>query len=213
MVEARAAGCFRSVEHLAAKAKLPPHALRRLAEADAFASLGLSRRAALWDAMKCDGLDTPLAHESSEPAVALPEMPLTEEVAADYQTAGLSLKRHPVALIRRQLSEMGIIASAELGKTAEGTWVEVAGLVLVRQRPGTASGIVFATLEDETGQANLIVRPDVFERYRPAAAGAVLLRASGRLQREGKVIHVIAQRMEDIGYLLRGHSSRSRDFR
>jgi error-prone DNA polymerase len=209
-----AARPFHSVEHLAQTTRLPAHVMRRLAEADAFSSLSLSRRPALWEAMKCDGSVPPLldSSEAEEPAVTLPAMPISHEVAADYQTAGLSLKRHPLSLIREQLRELKIITAAELGETPHGRRVRVAGLVLIRQRPGTASGIVFATLEDETGVANLIIRPEVYDRYRPAARHATLLQAEGHVQRQGQVIHVMTQRMSDLSELLLEHPVKSRDF-
>src|SRR5215204_6493590 len=106
-------------------------------------------------------------------------MSLGREVMTDYMTAGLSLKRHPVALVRSQLSQRKVITAGELQRSPNGRWVRVAGLVLIRQRPGTASGIVFETLEDETGTANLIIRPDVYDRYRVAARRAALAQADG----------------------------------
>ena len=113
-------------------------------------------------------------------------MPLGQEVMTDYSTVGLSLKQHPMALVREELRRRNILSSAELAHLPHGKWVKVAGLVLIRQRPGTASGIVFETLEDETGIINLIVRPDIYDRYRPAARHAGLLQADGYLQRRDK---------------------------
>jgi len=136
---------------------------------------------------------------------------LKQEVLIDYSTSGLSLKRHPMAFVREALKEQGVITAAEVNQREKG-WVRVAGLVLIRQRPGTASGIVFMTLEDETGVVNLIVKPNVFDRYSAAARGGVLVRADGRMQREGQVIHVLAERIFDMGYLLNEQKFRSRDF-
>src|SRR5204862_7074885 len=133
----------------------------------------------------------------------LPEMHLGQEVMTDYATGGLSLKKHPVALVRPQLDQLRIITAKQLHDLDRG-WVKVAGLVLIRQRPGTASGIVFETLEDETGIVNLIIRPDIYEMYRPAARFAGLLEAQGYLQREGMVVHVIAKRLFDLSHLLQG---------
>lgn len=139
-------------------------------------------------------------------------MPIGQEVMTDYATAGLSLKAHPVGLVRDVLRQRRIITAAELKQTAAGRWVRVAGLVLVRQRPGTASGIVFETLEDETGIANLIVRPAVYDRYKAAARYSTLVEAQGIVERQGDVIHVMVKKMEDLTYLVEGLSNHSRDF-
>jgi error-prone DNA polymerase len=208
---------FSSIDQFARRTALPAHALRRLAEADAFQSLGLSRREALWEIMKCHNTPMPLfdwleEDSETEPAVQLPTMPMSQEVTTDYRTAGLSLKRHPVALIRPQLKQMRITPAAELSNIAHGTWVKVAGLVLVRQRPGTASGIVFETLEDETGIANLIIRPNVYDRYRRAARHSTLVQADGYVERADKVVHVMAMRMTDLSSMIISEGVKSRDF-
>ena len=182
-------------------------ALERLAAADALASMGLQRREALW-ALKGLGeappplfaRDDPLARE---PAVALPAMSLGETVGADYGTLQLSLKSHPLALLRANMAARGVTPAAQLAELANGVRVRVAGLVLVRQRPGSAKGVVFATLEDETGVANIIVWPQVFERFRHETMNAALLTVSGKLQREGIVIHIVADRLEDCSAELR----------
>jgi error-prone DNA polymerase len=131
-------------------------------------------------------------------------MPLGQEVLTDYSTSGLSLKRHPVALLREELNQRKIITAAELadeGKSPHGKWVKVAGLVLIRQRPGTASGVV-----------NLILWPQTYDRFRPAARHAGLLQCDGYVQRQGQVVHVLARRLEDLSDLLKGYELRSRDF-
>jgi error-prone DNA polymerase len=125
-------------------------------------------------------------------------MPIGEEVVEDYASLKLSLKRHPLALLRRSLDRQGLMPASGLADLGPGRWVRVAGLVLVRQRPGTASGIVFITLEDETGVVNLVVYADVFERYRRAILGARLLAAWGSVDRDGMVIHVKARRFVDL---------------
>jgi len=152
----------------------------------------------------------PASLASSHPD--LPDMPLGQEVMTDYATSGLSLKAHPVSLVRDTLAKQKIITSAQLQATNRGKWVHVAGLVLIRQRPGTASGIVFVTLEDETGIVNLIVRPDIFERYQPIARHAALMQADGYVERQGQVIHVMAKRLHDRSDLIRGYEFTSRDF-
>jgi error-prone DNA polymerase len=196
-----------------------------LARADAFAGLGLDRRGAFWaikgigtrSATRFDSLplfahaalralpgdNRPPAEAGNEPAVTLPPMPLGEQVIEDYASLRLSLKAHPLALLREELSRRGIVPAAELRRTANGAEVAVAGLVLVRQQPGTASGVIFATLEDETGWANLIVWPRVFARFRRPVLQARLLMARGTLQRQGEVLHLIARRLADMTPLLR----------
>ena len=139
-------------------------------------------------------------------------MPLTQEVKIDYQTTSLSLKKHPVALIRDALSKQRILTSKEVNTTDAGKWVKVAGLVLVRQRPGTASGIVFITLEDETGVVNLIVRPNIWDKYRAAARHAGLLQCDGYVERQGEVVHVMAKRLFDRSEMIAGYEVGSRDF-
>ena len=130
----------------------------------------------------------------------------------DSYTAGLSLKKHPVALVRAELDELGITPAEQVYQMPHGRWVRVAGLVLVRQRPGTASGIVFETLEDETGIVNLIVRPNIYEKYRLAARHAALLHAEGYIERQGEVVHVMVWRMYDRSELIRGLELVVRDF-
>jgi len=142
-------------------------------------------------------------------------MPLGQEVMTDYATTTLSLKTHPVALVRDHLSAIKIRTAAEIADDAlcpDGRWVKVAGLVLIRQRPGTASGVVFETLEDETGIVNLLIRPDTFERYRPAARHAGFLQCDGYVQRQGKVVMIMAKRLFDLSHLLSGYQFPSRDF-
>ena len=139
-------------------------------------------------------------------------MSLGREVMTDYDTITLSLKQHPIALVRKQLQAMKVVSAAEVPTIPSGHWTKVGGLVLIRQRPGTASGVVFETLEDETGIVNLIVWPKIYEKYRPAARHAGLLVAEGHVQKEGQVIHVIARRLYDFSHLLAGFRMESRDF-
>jgi error-prone DNA polymerase len=139
-------------------------------------------------------------------------MSAAEEVLADYRTAGLSLRGHPLEFLRAGLAERGVVTAGSLGALPDGKPVRVAGIVLVRQRPSTAKGITFVTLEDETGTANLIVRPAVWRRWRAAAAGATLLLAEGPLQSQGGVIHVLVTKLEDLSGRLRKLGPQSRDF-
>jgi error-prone DNA polymerase len=140
-------------------------------------------------------------------------MSAAEEVLADYRTAGLSLVAHPLQFLREELGSLGAVPAAALATMDDGAPVCVAGLVLVRQRPGTAKGITFVTLEDETGVANLIIRLDVWNRYRQVASRAAILLVRGRLQRHGLVVHVLAAKLEDVSDRLRGLDGQSRDFR
>jgi error-prone DNA polymerase len=182
-------------------------ALERLAAADALASMGLQRREALWALRGLGESPPPLFDQDDplarEPAVVLPTMSLGEAVSADYTMLQLSLKSHPLALLRDNMAVHGVTPAAQLATLANGTRVCVAGLVLVRQRPGSAKGVIFVTLEDETGVANVIIWPHVFERFRREVMGATLLIVTGRLQREGIVTHVVADRIEDRSTELR----------
>jgi error-prone DNA polymerase len=186
------------------KAGVRPAALEALARADAYRSMGLDRREALWAVKGLPAEPLPLfaaageEERGEEPAAALPEMAPGEHVVDDYRSLRLSLKAHPVSFLRAGLARDGMVPAEALAHLPDGTGLKVAGLVLVRQRPGSASGVIFATLEDETGVANVVVWPDVFERYRTAVLKASLLAVEGRLQREGLVIHVVAQRLVDL---------------
>jgi error-prone DNA polymerase len=216
LVEARRrCGAFTSIAQLHREAALPAHAVRRLAEADAFGSLDLSRRPAVWQTLEIKDEEPSLFDAVRPPAadeVALPPMPLGQEVMTDYATTTLSLKKHPIELVRDHLKTLKITTAAQIAVTPNGKWVKVAGLVLIRQRPGTASGVVFETLEDETGVVNLIIRPDIFDRYRPAARHAGLLQADGYVQRQGQVVLIMAKRLFDLSHLLAGYQFVSRDF-
>ncbi len=200
---------YDSVRDLWLRAELGPSVLERLAEADTFRSIGLDRREALWIVRGLnragDKDDLPLLRAlsfvESEPEAKLPPMPLGQHVVEDYRHLSLSLKAHPVAFMRAQLAKRGAVRADELATRALGR-VSVAGLVLVRQRPGSANGTVFLTLEDETGVANIIVWPKVFELLRPVVIGARFIAVTGKLQREGEVIHVVAERAEDLTRML-----------
>ncbi len=205
LVERRGAG-YDSLRDVWLRTELPLSTLERLADADAFRSIGLDRRAALWAARglgRTGDSDTlPLFAAAArgpalEPDVALPPMPLGEHVVNDYRFLSLSLKAHPLAFLRRGLDKAGVAPADRLAVLATGRVVEVAGLVLVRQRPGSAKGVIFMTIEDETGVANLIVWPKVFERLRGVVIGARLVRARGRLQREAGVVHVVVDEVVD----------------
>lgn len=193
---------FRDIPDLQRRAGLSSAWIRRLAEADAMRSLWIDRRQALWEAASLrDSPDLPLFREGpdegAEPTVPLPPMALPEQVVADYQTLRLSLKAHPMAFLRRSLRAQGHLAAADLGATRNFQRVKLAGLVLVRQRPGSAKGVCFITLEDETGSANLVVWPKVLETFRKTVMQARLLVVEGHVQREVDIIHVVADRLLD----------------
>lgn len=209
LVERRGPG-YDSIRDLWLRAELTPAVLEKLAEADAFRSLGLDRREALWIVRGLnksgDKDDLPLLKALSfvetEPEAKLPPMPLGQHVVEDYRHLSLSLKAHPVAFMRAQLAKRGALRAEELDKYPANRRVTVAGLVLVRQRPGSAKGTVFLTIEDETGVANIIVWPKVFEVLRPAVIGGRFIAVTGRLQREGDVVHVVAEKAEDLSRML-----------
>ena len=189
-------------------AGVPLSAIERLADADAFRSIGLDRRQALWEVSALNDLPTGMfagqsAANIAEQGIQLPEMTLSEHVVHDYSSMALSLKAHPVSFVREKLSAINILSTHDLTKCKDGMPVRVAGLVLVRQRPGTASGICFITIEDETGTANLVVFENLFEQYRKEIINSRLLMVEGKLQVEGEVIHVVVKRCFDLSGLLR----------
>ena len=184
-------------------------ALERLADADAFRSLGLDRRQALWEISALH--DRPVAlFEGQAPVaeqqISLPLISQAEHVLQDYASTALSLKAHPVSFVREKLSLLHVLSSQEIRTAKDGILVKAAGLVLVRQRPGTAGGVCFITIEDETGFSNLVVFQNLFEKYRKEILQAKLLMVEGKLQREGEVVHVIVRRCFDLSKLFRGMS-------
>lgn len=202
IVAARGNG-YPDVESLWRRAGVKPDTLERLAEADAFAILNLTRRDALW-AAKALKAPAPLplfgtdGEGGIEPQVALPQMTLGQEVVEDYVSLRLSLRAHPMELLRPHLPDS--IPHNRLGHTR--TRATVTGLVITRQRPGTASGVIFLTLEDESGTANIIVWKKVYQAFRKAVIAGRLIRITGRIQRDGPTTHLIAERVEDMSHLL-----------
>ena len=191
------------------RAQLNRKSLEKLANADCFQSLGLDRRQALWAVNGLNDTKTlPLFSQLpenqffKEPRVKLPNITLGENVAADYKSLQLSLKAHPMSLLRSSFATEKIITCAELVTVAPENIVRLAGIVLIRQRPGSAKGVIFITLEDETGTANLIVWPHKIERYRRTVIGSYLLGVEGKLQREGLVTHILADKLYDFSYRL-----------
>ena len=205
LVFARQAGA-RSLQELVRRAGLSRRGLELLAEADALRSLGMDRRAGLWAAKGLAG-ETAIEAEApllaaleapAEEAIALPAMSLPAHVAEDYRTTSLSLKAHPCAFFRPLLDRQGAVTAIALRNLPDGARVAVGGLVLIRQRPGTAKGVVFLTLEDETGSANAVIWQKVFTPNRRTVMTASFLLVRGRLQRAGEVIHLVAERFTDL---------------
>ncbi|SFK25755.1 error-prone DNA polymerase [Mesorhizobium albiziae] len=198
---------YESVRDIWLRSGLDVDEIERLAQADAFRSIGLSRRDALWAVRALGGktaaerlplFDRPdLWMRDHEPETRLPVMPLGQHVIHDYQSLGLSLKAHPVSFLRHRLDQSGVTPNARLTMVSDGRRVSVAGLVLVRQRPGTGNAI-FLTLEDEQAVANVIIWQRVFDRYRSVVMGSRFVRVHGRLQSESDVIHIVAERIEDL---------------
>ena len=207
---------YDSVRDVWLRTGLSPRVLERLADADAFGSLGLTRRDALWAAkalgrvgdrdddlpLFANGGAAPARIVSREPDVHLPPMPIGEEVINDYRFLHLSLRAHPAQFLRPDLHARGINRNETLRRITSGTRARISGLVTCRQRPGSANGVVFMTIEDETAVANVIVWPKVFERLRPVVLNARYVAVTGLVQEESGVIHVVAGQLEDLTYLL-----------
>ncbi len=196
---------YRDAHDLWLRAELRLATLERLAAADAFRSLRLDRRQALWEVKALAASAEPLPlfiwsetrEAGLEPEVVLPLMALSEHVVNDYQTLRLSLKAHPMSFLREKLETARVRACHELRTLKDGAYVSVAGVVLVRQRPGSAKGVVFMTIEDETGVANAVVWPKTLERFRKVVMGARLIVIHGRIQRHEDIIHIVSGRLED----------------
>jgi len=225
LVNARITGPYRSIDDLWRRVRLSSGAMEALASADAFQpDFGLSRRAALW-ALK--GLrDEPLPlfaaatereasafPEQDEPEIALRPMTAGGEVVEDYGHVGLTLRAHPLSFLREDLRQRRFVPCGDAVASPDRRWVKTAGLVLVRQRPGSAKGVIFVTIEDETGIANLVVWPKIFDRFRRIVLGSGMLGVSGRLQREGEVVHIVARELFDLSADLLSVGQRDTPFR
>jgi error-prone DNA polymerase len=196
---------YSSIEEVWRRSGVPVAALERLAEADAFACFGIDRRQALWQVRGLGHTELPLFRsvETREPEVRLTPMTEGREVVEDYRSTQLSLRAHPLSFVRPELTRRGIVPCAELARIRDGRRVEVAGIILVRQKPGSAKGVLFITIEDETGIANLIVWPDRFEAQRRTILSSAMISVVGKVQKEGQVIHVISETVTDQTPLLR----------
>ncbi|NEI65026.1 error-prone DNA polymerase [Rhizobium leguminosarum] len=225
IVAARADQPFDSVDDMWRRSGVTAASLVELAEADAFLpSLGLERRDALWAIKALRDEPLPLfaaaaereartIAEQQEPEVELRQMTEGHNVVADYSHIGLTLRDHPIAFLRRDLAQRRIVTCAEAMAARDGQWLMAAGLVLVRQRPGSAKGVIFMTIEDETGVANVVIWPQLFERSRRVALGASMMAINGRIQREGDVVHLVAQQLFDLSGSLTGLADRDVEFR
>lgn len=214
ILAARAERAFASVEDVWRRSGVPAASLEKLADADAFASLGLDRRQALWQVRALGAGPLPLfaaadaraggsQPEVHEPAVALTPLRQGREVVEDYRSTQLSLRAHPLTFLRPRLAEEGRVACADLARIRDGRKVRLAGIVLIRQRPGSANNVTFVTVEDETGVANIIIWQRLFEARRRVVLAAAMMGVAGRVQKEGEVIHVIADDLEDLSRDLR----------
>lgn len=218
VVQERARGAFRSLDEFARRTRLPQPVIETLSEADAFRSLSLDRRQALWQSLAVEKRPAhrPLLSDldDDEPSPqSLPELSMVEQVFADYRTTGLSLKGHPMHFFRKQLDQLRVQPAGRFKSLPNGRMLRVAGMVLLRQRPGTAKGITFVTLEDETGIANLVIRHAIWEQHYAVARTSGVWIAHGRLQKADDVIHVLVDRIEDLSKSLAGLTTKSRDFR
>lgn len=213
---ARSAGRFCSLGEFLTRTQTPRAQALILAEANAFGGLQSSRRESIWNALAADARPRQQLlferAELNEPTPPLPEMLPEEEVYADYHATGLSLQSHPIAFQRRSLAKIGAISSAELANVENNKQAKVAGVVLLRQRPSTAKGITFVTLEDETGAANLVIHTQVWERYRRITEHSQAWIVHGRVETKDSVIHLIVRRIEDLTTRLKSITLKSRDF-
>ncbi len=225
IVAARADYPFESIDDMWRRSGVPSASLEQLADADAFLpSLRLERRDALWAIKALRDEPLPLfaaaaerearsITEQHEPLVELRQMTEGHNVVLDYGHTGLTLREHPVSFLRRDLAERRIVTCREAMSARDGRWLMAAGLVLVRQRPGSAKGVIFLTLEDETGVANVVIWPKLFERSRRIALGASMMGINGRIQREGEVVHLVAQQLFDYSGQLNDLADRNLEFR
>jgi error-prone DNA polymerase len=207
---------FSSVDDMWRRSGVPAASLVELAEADAFRpSLQLERRDALWAIKALRDEPLPLfaaaadreqksIAEQSEPEVELRQMTEGHNVVADFGHVGLTLREHPMAFLRESLTKRSMVTCEDAMSARDGRWVYTAGLVLVRQKPGSAKGVMFITIEDETGPANVVVWPSLFEKRRRVVLGSSMMAINGRIQREGEVVHLVAQQLFDLSADLSG---------
>lgn len=214
LMQERQSAPFKSLDEFTHRTGFSNALLTRLSKADAFNSIAHGRRSAMWQSLPAQE-HAPLFENEVLDATpkSLPDMSPQREVSADYESHGLTLRRHPMSFLREEVTKLNAVTAAKLRDLRNGRHVKVAGLVLLRQRPSTAGGITFVTLEDESGFTNLVVRPDIWERHHRIARTASALLIHGTLQRENDVIHVMVERMDDLTERVEELRSRSRDFR
>jgi error-prone DNA polymerase len=220
IVEARSAGGpFRDLADFTRRTRLGQAMITRLADAGALSSLTGDRRAAYWQSLAQDKASKELSLFEATGADnddALPEflqpMEEVDEVYADYETTGLSLRAHPVSFVRPQLDRLRVTSASQLQQTSDGKFVRVAGVVLLRQRPSTAKGITFVTLEDETGAMNLVLKPEIWQRHYKVARRSNAWLANGVLENREGVIHIVVGRIDDLTEQVAGLVLKSRDF-
>ena len=220
ILAARGEQPFASIEDVWRRAQVPRVAIERLAEADAFTGIGDDRRQGLWQVRglgdaplplfaAADARETSFRPEANEPDIALRPMTDGREVVEDYRSLQLSLRAHPLAFLREELTKRQMMPCADLLHIKDGRRVEVAGIILVRQKPGSAKGVLFITIEDETGVAQGILWPDRFEAQRRTVLSSAMVSLRGTLQKEGEVIHIIVEKVTDHTALLDGVGSLS----
>ncbi|MCH2177934.1 MAG: error-prone DNA polymerase [Mariniblastus sp.] len=217
ILKARRKGTFSSIADLTRRARLGQSVVTQLSAADAFNSMNQDRRTALWQALAQEQkpMHQPLFDTldcDDDKISSLPPLSAEQQVLEDYRTTGLSLKAHPIAFHREQLDQWRITSASQLKGHADNRHTRVAGIVTLRQRPSTAKGITFVTLEDETGTVNLVVKPSIWERYYKIARQSPAWIAHGKLENRKGVIHVVVNRIEDLSERLGDHHIQSRDF-
>jgi error-prone DNA polymerase len=205
---------YKTPQELQRRSGVTKTALERLAKADAYGSMELHRQSAAWKVRALKERSLPLfeAVEGNERDVLLPHLSELDDVVRDYATLGFTLRRHPLALLRERFRARGYVTHVELKTCSNNTEVRIAGMVIVRQRPMTAKGVVFQTIEDETGLANLVIWPDVFERFQREVFSAPIVAIQGIVQNKDNVVHVVVKKLSDVSHLWHGLAVRSRDF-
>ena len=211
-------GLFTSMADFANRTELGQAMIARLSRADAFSSLKQDRRESLWQALAQEQqpLEQPLFDSlemKDDDHSLLPMLSDEEQVFSDYRTVGLSLRAHPISFYREHLNQLHVVAANDLEFQPNDSYTSTAGLVILRQRPSTAKGITFVTLEDETGTSNLVVKQHIWQRYYQIARSAAAWIAHGKLEKKSGVIHLVVSRLEDLSAQLRKLKSKSRDFR
>ena len=217
IVSQRAGGPYQSVSDFTRRTNLSRAIVQQLSDADAFGSVKQDRREALWQALGQEKtpVDQPLfggLEMQDDDTFALPALTPQQNVIEDYASIGLSLKAHPISFHREQLEQQNVLRCGDLIDGQDNAWVSVAGLVIMRQRPGTAKGITFVTLEDETGVANLVIKPPVWEKYYKTARLSPAWLTQGKLEIRQNVVHLVVSKIEDLSSRIEGLKTKIREF-